>query len=105
MEPLHPTDPPEVSATEGLRAALRQALATSSTDEQLAVALVRSGAYAEITDIATVSSKQIAQQLGIQQASVRKLAHRAGSFPPPVVAERRWASEKIEQYGNRRRMS
>lgn len=89
MEPLESTD---------LRAAVRTALAATTTDQTLAEELVANGALRTVLETATTSSTDAAQLLGIQPESVRKLVRKATTFPTPVVTGRRFATTEILTY-------
>ncbi|PKZ37056.1 hypothetical protein CYJ75_12330 [Kocuria rhizophila] len=89
MEPLESTD---------LRAAVRAALASTTTDQGLAAELVANGALRTVLETATIPSADAAQLLGIQPESVRKLVRKATTFPSPVVTGRRFATAEIQSY-------
>ena len=89
MEPLESTD---------LRAAVRAALAATTTDQDLAAELVANGALRTVLETATIPSADAAQLLGIQPESVRKLVRKATTFPAPVVTGRRFAAAEIQNY-------
>lgn len=81
---------------------LHQLLAETSDDTAVAEALVSSGLFAEIADSATMNAAEVAEELGIQQDSVRKLSRKSKTFPPPVIADRRYSSAQITEYGQGR---
>ena len=89
---MQPVEPGE------LRAALRQALTTTSTEEELAAALVASGVLTTVAETATVSVAEAARALGIQADSVRKLMHKSPAFPTPVIDGRRFSTAQIHHY-------
>lgn len=89
MEPLESTD---------LRAAVRAALAASTTDQELAAELVVNGALRTVLETATITSTEAAHLLGVQAESVRKLVLKSTTFPTPVTSGRRFATTEIRTY-------
>lgn len=99
---MTPMDPMDLSDPTTLRARLRRLLATSHDDDALAAAVVQDGLLTEIADAATLDATEVAEALGIQTDSVRKLARKSPAFPQPVITERRYSSADVDQYRSRR---
>lgn len=99
---MEPMDTPEPHPAATLRAMIRQAVATTDDDQALAEAITASGALAEIIGLATASTAETAQLLGIQPDSVRKLMAKSPTFPAPVVDARRFARTRITEYDRTR---
>lgn len=93
MEPLSPAT---------LRSRLRQILATTNDDEDLAATLVEKGILSEISAMATMDAGQVAEELSIQLDSVRKLARKSQAFPQPVITGRRYARSDVTAYAAQR---
>lgn len=86
----------------GLRAKLREALETTTTEDELAERITASGALGKIVELATYDAGQTAEALQIQPDSVRKLMHKSVIFPRPAINERRYARLDVQAYAQTR---
>lgn len=85
-----------------LHTRVRQALALCRDDDDLAARLLESGALAELLNLATMTSDETAEELGIHRDSVRKLARKSATFPQPVLTERRFSRQQVAAYAETR---
>lgn len=81
---------------------LRQILNDAADDTAVAEAMVSSGLFAEIAGLATMNATEVSSELGIQQDSVRKLSRKSKTFPSPIIADRRYSTAQIIEYGKGR---
>lgn len=91
-----------------LQQLLAAALDSSSSDNELAKALVDSGALEEIVRLGTYDDATVQRRLeygsgaGLR-AAVSKSRRGKGAFPLPVLEGRRWSRRAVESYNNDRR--
>lgn len=86
----------------GLRAKLREALDSTTSEDELAEQITASGALGEIVKLATYDAGQTAEALQIQPDSVRKLMRQSVIFPRPAINERRYARLDVQAYARSR---
>lgn len=85
-----------------LRAALIEALESTTTEDELAEKIATSGALSAIVELATYDANQAAHVLEIQPGSVRKLMRQSPIFPRPAVNERRYSRHDVKEYAQTR---
>lgn len=93
-----------------LRERLEAALAATSTESDLAKALVDSGSLDEAIRLGTYDEQEVIQRLSYAsdaalRAAVSKARRSKGTFPLPKVEGRRWSRTDVEKYRKTQRTS
>lgn len=86
-----------------LRDALQHALETTSTDAELAEALLRGTVISEALSVAAVTDDDLQAQLGYTKPTLRAQLSKArrqlsSTFPLPVIEGRWWLASDITDY-------
>lgn len=81
-----------------LTAAVRQALETSTTDDQLARALASDPILLRVLAQATLTEEQVNDVLGYAPDTLRAIARKSKTFPAPVLSGKRWRTAEIQAY-------
>lgn len=93
-----------------LRELLEEALASTTTDVELATTLVDSGAIDVIVQRGTYDDQAVLERLSYasaagMRAAVSKARRSKGSFPIPKLEGRRWSRTEVDTYRNSQRES
>lgn len=75
-----------------------EALARTHTDEELALALIRSPILATALRLATLTEEQVRQQLDYGQNTLRVMQRKSEHFPIPLDFGKRWVRSEILNY-------
>lgn len=77
---------------------LDDALASTTTDEELALALVRSPILATALRLATMTEDQVREQLDYGKNTLRVMQNKSEHFPVPLDLGKRWVRPEILDY-------
>lgn len=77
---------------------LDEALATTKTDEELALAVVRTPILATALRLATMTEEQVNEQLDYGQNTLRVMQRKSEHFPAPLNLGKRWVRTEILDY-------
>lgn len=81
-----------------LISAVRDALQSATTDEDLAQLLLSDQILTATLESASMTEAEVNEALGYAEGTLRALSRRSKAFPAPVLVGKRWRTTEIQQY-------
>lgn len=93
-----------------LKELIAQALAESTTDDDLAQKLASSGALEQIVALGTYDEDTVQERLNYAtrnalRAGISKARRNKGTFPIPVIDGKYWARNTVDEYRSRQQQT
>lgn len=91
------------AATPSLRQTVQDIYRRTSTDEELALELLNSEAFASILQLGGCTVSEAAEVLGYKtKRSVESMAQKSAAFPKAIVRENVWSKRQLQTYKEER---